>query len=208
MAAKKKAKKRSAKTASKAEPQAPPQDDKPPSGLTAREVLFCHYYLNCYNGAKAARQAGYEPTSADRQAWELLRIPKIQAHIQKQLDNIKKNLAITAEQVAARLAKIAFSSADDLVEGINEDGSVEYKDFDEMNKEVISSVVEHRGMFGNTVEIKTLNRIEALKALQKYFDAQKGEGPGVLLLGDIKDIRKIKTAQGVHSAYQKLRGGK
>lgn len=49
--------------------------------LTGKQKRFANAYLSCWNGTKAAIEAGYSPDSASSMAYENLRKPQIQAYI-------------------------------------------------------------------------------------------------------------------------------
>lgn len=51
--------------------------------LTPKEQRFVAEYLECLNGAKAARRAGYEVHRADNVAYDLLRKPEIKKAVDK-----------------------------------------------------------------------------------------------------------------------------
>ena len=53
---------------------------------TKKQRVFMIEYLKCWNGAKAARRAGYSRRCAHQQAYENLRKPKIRRAIDKAID--------------------------------------------------------------------------------------------------------------------------
>lgn len=57
--------------------------------MLRRWRVFVEEYLKCWDGAKAARQAGYSEKSAARTAHKLLQKTEIQEHIRARLDEIK-----------------------------------------------------------------------------------------------------------------------
>lgn len=79
-----------------------------------RERAFVSIYLAQapqFNGAEAARQAGYAPKSARVTASKLLAKPNIQAIVQEHLDRLKAN----ADEVLMGLAEHARGSMADFV---------------------------------------------------------------------------------------------
>lgn len=68
--------------------------------LNPKQKAFIEHYLVCWNGAEAARQAGYSVRTARVQASDLLTKPNIAAAIQERLGALK----MTADEVMARLA--------------------------------------------------------------------------------------------------------
>lgn len=85
--------------------------------LNDKQKLFVANYLRCWNGAKAARDAGYSARSAREQAYDLLTNPLIRAEIEAHL----KQAVMSADEVLARLSAQASANVADLIE-INADG--------------------------------------------------------------------------------------
>ncbi len=56
--------------------------------LNKRQQVFIDEYLKCFNGAEAARRAGYSEKSARQTASELLSNPDISEHIQARLAEV------------------------------------------------------------------------------------------------------------------------
>lgn len=69
--------------------------------LTKKRRVFIEEYLRCWNGAEAARRAGYKHPR--NQASYLLTIPNIQEEIEKRIEE----LAMRADEVLLRLAEQA-----------------------------------------------------------------------------------------------------
>ena len=65
---------------------------------TKKQRVFMIEYLKYWNGAKAARRAGYSCKCAHQQAYENLRKPKIRHAIDKAIDG--RNNAYQAERKA------------------------------------------------------------------------------------------------------------
>jgi len=69
--------------------------------LTKKRKVFIEEYLKCWNGAEAARRAGYK--FPRRQASYLLTIPDINAEIEHRIEE----LTMEADEVLLRLSEIA-----------------------------------------------------------------------------------------------------
>ncbi|MHC4103893.1 MAG: terminase small subunit [Planctomycetota bacterium] len=69
---------------------------------TKKQRVFMIEYLKYWNGAKAARRAGYSRRCAHQQAYENLRKPKIRRAIDKAIDG--RNNAYQAEHEARHRA--------------------------------------------------------------------------------------------------------
>lgn len=72
-------------------------------GLSAKRSAFVAEYLKCWNGAEAARRAGYADNTANRTAARLMSNVDIQAHIQQRI----REKAMGADEVLLRLGEQA-----------------------------------------------------------------------------------------------------
>jgi len=79
------------------------------SKLTFKRRAFIEEYLKCWNGAEAARRAGY--AHAEVAASRLLRIVKVQKEIQHRIDE----KAMGADEVLLRLAEQARCDYSDYI---------------------------------------------------------------------------------------------
>lgn len=50
--------------------------------LTPRQERFCQSFVHCLNAARAARDAGYAPRTANQQGYRLLKDPRVARRIQ------------------------------------------------------------------------------------------------------------------------------
>jgi phage terminase small subunit len=81
----------------------------PRKGITDKGIRFAHEYVKDFNGAAAARRAGYSVKTAARTAFDLLRKPSIK-------DAIKETLnasAVTAEETVKIISDIARGNLGD-----------------------------------------------------------------------------------------------
>ena len=76
--------------------------------LTEKEELFCQSYLIDFNGARAARDAGYSVESAKEIASQNLTKIHIQARINELRQQMGKAFNVTRERIAQELARIGF----------------------------------------------------------------------------------------------------
>lgn len=78
--------------------------------LTRKQQVFIDEYLKCFNGAEAARRAGYSPHSARQTASDLLALPYISEQIQAGLAEIhmsaEEALKLLAEQARGDVAQL------------------------------------------------------------------------------------------------------
>lgn len=75
--------------------------------LTRRQTRFVKEYLTHLDGAAAARAAGYGPKQPERQAFKLLRDPRIQELIKEGITARNERLLLTEDAVIARLIREA-----------------------------------------------------------------------------------------------------
>lgn len=67
---------------------------------------FINYYVQCWNAAQAAREAGYSEHSAHKQGYKLLQRPEIQEAIKVKIDE----LAMSADEAILKISEIARSA--------------------------------------------------------------------------------------------------
>lgn len=151
---------------------------KDPNKLPPKERIFCAEYIIDFNGARAAREAGYSAKTADKQAWQLLEKPRIHAEIQKNIAERVKRTQITADRVVLELAAIAFSNLDDFAEWGSDghgDNFIRLRASDELTRDqkgVIKSIkhVRKTGKTNeDTLEIVREDKLSALDKLAKHL---------------------------------------
>lgn len=106
--------------------------------LTEKEELFCQSYLIDFNGARAARDAGYSQDSDRSIAAENLTKPHIRARIQELRAEMGKSFNITRERIAQEYARLAFF---DIKKVYGEDGElIPVKDLDDDTAAAIAGI--------------------------------------------------------------------
>jgi len=81
--------------------------------LNARQRIFCSEYILDWNGARAARAAGYSIKTAKETASEILTKPNIQEYIELIKNDIEGELGITKVGMVRILKKLATSNIAD-----------------------------------------------------------------------------------------------
>jgi phage terminase small subunit len=94
--------------------------------LTPRQQRFVEEYLCDLNGKQAAIRAGYSSKTAEVQAAQTLRIPKVQAALSAALARRSQRTAITQDTVLRELAVLAQSDIRDYV--IDDQGNVQLRE--------------------------------------------------------------------------------
>ncbi len=144
--------------------------------LTEKEELFCQSYLIDFNGARAARDAGYSEDSARSIAAENLTKPHITARIQQLRVEMGKAFNITRERIAQEYARLAFG---DIRKIFKEDGSLlmphEWDDDTAASiagidtDELFEGVGREREQVGVTKKVKLSDKRAALDSLVKLM---------------------------------------
>lgn len=115
--------------------------------LTVKEKKFCHQYIIDWNGARAAREAGYSEKTAREIAHDNLSKPHIQQYIDYIKDDFEKESGISKLRQLNELIKIAYSSVSHLHETW-----IELKEFESLTEEQKSCI--------ESIETKTEKRLE------------------------------------------------
>jgi phage terminase small subunit len=94
-------------------PQSASGVDGQPKGLSDRQQRFCAEYLVDCNATQAAIRAGYSAASAKQQGSRLLARPDVQARLAGARTQLLDGAGVKAEDVVARLKRIAWSQPGD-----------------------------------------------------------------------------------------------
>lgn len=79
--------------------------------LTNKQAAFVEHYLSCWNGAKAARRAGYSQKTAREIARQNLTKPLIREAIDARLETLKMG----SDEVLSRLSEMARADIGDFL---------------------------------------------------------------------------------------------
>jgi phage terminase small subunit len=105
--------------------------------LNLQQAKFLKEYLKCGNATQAAIVAGYSEQTAYSQGQRLLKHAEIARAVKKALNKLE----ISAENVLAELAKLAFSNMGDYVEP-NEAGTQLVPNFKNLSREQMACIQE------------------------------------------------------------------
>jgi len=83
--------------------------------LKGLHLKFCLEYLKHFNGAKAARDAGYKKTNADRVAYAILQRPDVQAFLADKRKQIEAEADIEIMEIIRHLKAMAFFDIRDII---------------------------------------------------------------------------------------------
>ena len=154
--------------------------------LTEKQKIFCREYIYDWNGARAARVAGYSEKTARLIASENLTKPNIKAHIQEIKNNIEEMAGVSRLMVFNEYKKLAFSSIAHL-----HNTWIERKDFEQLTDDQKSCISEintrivKKNIGTNdapeivdieSILVKLYDKTKALEAMRKmagYDEAEK-----------------------------------
>ena len=134
--------------------------------LTDNQRLFVKEYIACnFNGAKAARNAGYKEKNARITAAELLKKPHIQVALSKEVEKRLKSIDVTAERVLSEIKTISFFNIQDVYD---ENGIIiPVQDLPPTVASNIAEVVLDSSQ--NIIKYKFFDKRGALEMFAKYF---------------------------------------
>lgn len=142
------------------------------SDLNQRQLRFCREYVCDFNGARAARAAGYKAACARVTACQLLTNPNIRAEVDLLIQERTERTRVTADRVVLELALLGFSNIQDYT--TDDSGLVTVvEDADPMASRAIASTrrkLRTRGRGAKATheaetEIKLWDKVAALKLL-------------------------------------------
>lgn len=152
--------------------------------LTEKERIFCHEYIIDWNGARAARVAGYSENSDRNIASENLTKPYIKQYIAFIKNDFEKESGVSKLRNLKELSKIAYNS----IEYIKNDW-IESKDWEKIKKDNPFALAAVESIDHKT-ETKTYNKggDDETDVEIKYVK--------VKLLSKIHAIQEINKMQG------------
>lgn len=142
-------------------------------GHNLKRERFILEYLKDGNGTQAAIRAGYSRRSAHTQAYELLRVPEVQAAIRKARSRGIKDFENTRQRVIKELLRLALVNATSCVRVI--EGHLIIDDTALVPDDVTAAISSLKQTeFG--VSVKFHSKHGALHDLAMHFGILDGEG--------------------------------
>lgn len=150
-------------------------ENKQQKPLSKKASRFSEEYIIDYNGARAARDAGYSAATASAKASMLLKDPRVQEYIEELRDEQRVRTQVNADKVLEEYAKIAFSNIKDY---INPDGTVKnLKHLDSVTSAAVKKVKQKTikryagGVTTTTTdtELELHDKITGLQDLGKHY---------------------------------------
>ncbi len=157
---------------------------------TDKEKLFCYYYVQYWNGAKAAREAGYKESNDRGQASENLSKPHIKQLIEEMKSDLEFMSGVSKLRNLQELGKIAYLSAEDVY--TTEFTLEEFNNLSEQAKSAIMEVENTQRVISSEgenividkkVKVKFYSKQQAIQEINKmmgYNEPDKVEHSGGL----------------------------
>lgn len=152
------------------------------SKLTAKQQAFVERYLVSFNGAEAARLAGYSKHTARVQASVLLSNPNVKAAIAARIAELKA----TTDEVLLRLASHSRSSMDDFVSG-------DYLSLDRARERGVMHLIKKVKVKTTTVSKPGAEDYETHETEVELYDAQAATVQLAKLLGLFVERVEVRT---------------
>lgn len=176
-----------------------------------QEEFINEYFRNGYNGTQAylkvygKRGKSIKNANAATAASILLRNEKVKEEVERRRQANRLENSKNAADVVEMLSNIAFMDISEVLDIV--DGQIEFKfeSLGDLPKEIrrcIQSVRQVRNKLGDTIEIRFVDKMEALRLLARMFGLDRdnsgdGEQPSKLTDNQIKDrIAELLTKAG------------
>ena len=153
-------------------------------GLTDKQRLFCHYYMQSLNAFQAAIKAEYSPSYARVDVYRLLENPSIKKYLEKLKEQQRQKFLISQEKILNRHIQVALS---DINEYFNEDGSP--KPITHTDGTLIKKMKIVENDKGKSVEIELIEKCKSLDFLTTH-SGLKIENKDNEKVSSIVEVRK------------------
>lgn len=170
------------------------EENKEKRDLKPKREKFCQEYIKDFNGARAARDAGYSEDSAKQEATRLLSFADVQDRIKELEDEALAAAKVTPGRIIQELAHIAFADITDAVEWSGRDVKLKpSKQIPHHARRAISEVSQTKGN-NPKKSIKFHDKAKALEALARIAGMNKdnlnlqGKLDGAMPVQIINDI--------------------
>lgn len=148
--------------------------------LNTKQQLFVTEYLVDLNATQAAIRAGYSKRTANRIATENLSKPVIKAAIEAAIEERKKRVLVTADDVIREMALIGLADMRDFIE-IDEGGAIRALPLETLaegksriikkvrEKRTIKSTAEGDQILDSTYEFELCDKVKSLELLARHL---------------------------------------
>lgn len=145
--------------------------------LTRRRERFCREYVKDFNGARAARDAGYAAESADVEGSRLLVDARVAARVAELIAEREAADSVTEERIIQELNRIAFVNQADLASWA--DTGVTLNGSDTLTPDqtaAIAEVQQTKSVGGGSIKLKFHSKEKALELLMRHKGMLKDVG--------------------------------
>lgn len=132
-------------------------------GLTDKQRVFCHYYMQSLNAFQAAIKAEYSPSYARVDVYRLLENPSIKKYLEKLKEQQRQKFLISQERILNRHVQVALS---DITDYFNEDGSL--KPLSEVDGSLVRKIKITKKDDYESAEIQLIEKCPSLAWLTKF----------------------------------------
>lgn len=153
-------------------------------GLTDKQRVFCHYYMQSLNAFQAAIKAEYSPSYARVDVYRLLENPSIKKYLEKLKEQQRQKFLISQERILNRHVQVALS---DITDYFNEDGSL--KPLSEVDGSLVRKIKITKKDDYESAEIQLIEKCPSLAWLTKFA----GLDPDTNIAKERLEIEKEKV---------------
>lgn len=156
-------------------------------GLTDKQRVFCHYYMQSLNAFQAAIKAEYSPSYARVDVYRLLENPSIKKYLEKLKEQQRQKFLISQERILNRHVQVALS---DITDYFNEDGSL--KPLSEVDGSLVRKIKIIKKDGFESAEIQLIEKCPSLAWLTKHA----GLDPDTNIAKQRLEIERKKVGSG------------
>ncbi|MEJ6467780.1 terminase small subunit [Fusobacterium ulcerans] len=156
-------------------------------GLTDKQRVFCHYYMQSLNAFQAAIKAEYSPSYARVDVYRLLENPSIKKYLEKLKEQQRQKFLISQERILNRHVQVALS---DITDYFNEDGSL--KPLSEVDGSLVRKIKITKKDDYESAEIQLIEKCPSLAWLTKFV----GLDPDTNIAKQRLEIERKKSGNG------------
>ena len=171
-------------------------------GLNERVITFCREYIRDFNGARAARAAGWPRETADSTANRLLMRSDVMTFLGELLQGLHERARLTPEDIIKTLESMMSARRIDLV-----DDNGRFKNPHDLDEQTAAIIEGFKFKDGELVEIKTASKLQTIRYLGEtmalFRQAIEQKSATINANLDVKDC----TPQEASQLYQELMKG-
>ena len=147
--------------------------------MNQRELAFCNAYVVTHNAEQSALEAGYSPTNARKNAWQILNRPSVQEQLNYLAGAARELVSLELKDVIEQLSAIAFARPTDYME-VDDQGRWRFKSPHKLSdRELIAVKAVHVAQTGDSLRpceyrYRFHDKLKALLMLGKHLGLYSG----------------------------------